>query len=163
MQCSKPGADIPARTDDPTILAADNARLVRELDEARQQQAATSEILRVIGETRTDIQPVFDTIITSAVRLCGARTGVVFQFDGETDAILHAVAAPGGSDAGFHGAHGLAVGVAGLETGGDELAPDLRQLMHLRAEQIDALAAGDLGVQVEFLRDRADAGDMART
>src|SRR5215467_205368 len=57
--------------------------LRRELAEAREKQAATSEILRVIGETRTDIQPVFDTIITSAVRLCGARMGAVFRFDGE--------------------------------------------------------------------------------
>src|SRR5215510_12804894 len=63
--------------------------LRRELAEARKQQTATSEILRVIGETRTDIQPVFDTIITSAVRLCGARMGVVFRFDGE---LVHFVA-----------------------------------------------------------------------
>jgi two-component system, NtrC family, sensor kinase len=53
--------------------------LRRELADAREQQAATSDI----GETLTDIEPVFDTIITSAVRLCGARMGVVFRFDGE--------------------------------------------------------------------------------
>src|SRR5262252_6939740 len=63
--------------------------LRRELAEAREQQAASSEILRVIGEARTDIQPVFDTIITSAVRLCGARMGAVFRFDGE---LVHFVA-----------------------------------------------------------------------
>src|SRR5215831_19535546 len=57
--------------------------LRRELAEAREQQAASSENLRVIGDARTDIQPVFDTIITSAVRLCGARMGAVFRFDGE--------------------------------------------------------------------------------
>src|SRR5215467_13558882 len=63
--------------------------LRRELAEAREQQAATSEILRVIGETRTDIRPVFDTIMTSSVRLCGARMGAVFRFDGE---LVHFVA-----------------------------------------------------------------------
>jgi len=57
--------------------------LRRELAAKREQQAATSEILRIIGESRTDIQAVFDTIITSAVRLCGARMGAVFRFDGE--------------------------------------------------------------------------------
>ena len=63
--------------------------LRRGLAEAREQQAATSEILRVIGKTRTDIRPVFDPIITSAVRLCGARLGAVFRFDGE---LVHFVA-----------------------------------------------------------------------
>jgi signal transduction histidine kinase len=63
--------------------------LRRELAATREQQAATSEILRVIGESRTDIRPVFDTIITSAVRLCGARMGAVFRFDGE---LVHFVA-----------------------------------------------------------------------
>src|SRR6516165_9670011 len=57
--------------------------LRRELAAKREQQAATSEILRIIGESRTDIQAVFDTIITSAVRLCSARMGAVFRFDGE--------------------------------------------------------------------------------
>ena len=63
--------------------------LKRELAAAREQQAATSDILRVIGETQTDIQSVFDTIITNAVRLCGAYMGVVFRFDGE---LVHFVA-----------------------------------------------------------------------
>ena len=59
------------------------ARLARELTEAREQQAATSEILRVISSSHSDLQPVFDTIARSAVDLCGATYGMVFRYDGE--------------------------------------------------------------------------------
>src|SRR5262249_20239615 len=73
----------------PVILAADSARLVQELAEARQQQAATSEILRVISNSPTDVQPVFDAIVKIAPRLCGANYCVLYRFDGE---LLHLVA-----------------------------------------------------------------------
>jgi GAF domain-containing protein len=60
-----------------------------DLAAARQREAATAEILRVISETRTDIQPVFDTIVKSAVRLCDGLFSGVYRFDGE---LLHHVA-----------------------------------------------------------------------
>src|SRR5215467_16204297 len=63
--------------------------LKRDLAAARQREAATAEILRVISETRTDIQPVFDTIVKSAVRLCDGLFSGVYRFDGE---LLHHVA-----------------------------------------------------------------------
>ncbi len=59
-------------------LAARNA----ELTEALEQQTATSEILRVISSSPTDIQPVFDTIVRSAATLCAATTAGLFRFDG---------------------------------------------------------------------------------
>src|SRR5438093_4306140 len=59
------------------------------LAEALDQQAATSEILRVISSSRTDVQPVFNAIVESAVRLCDARYGAVFSFDGD---VLHLAA-----------------------------------------------------------------------
>jgi signal transduction histidine kinase len=55
----------------------------RELSEALEQQTASSDILRVISGSPTDVQPVFDSIVASAVRLCGGRMGAVFEFDGE--------------------------------------------------------------------------------
>ncbi len=65
----------------------------------------------------------------------------------EGDRILHAVAAPGGADAALDGTQRLAVGVAALEARVHKLLPDVRQVLQLGAEQIDALAAGDLGVE----------------
>jgi two-component system NtrC family sensor kinase len=63
-------------------------RLKRERDEALEQLAATSE-LRVIRTSPTDVQPVFETIVRSAVSLCGSLFANVFRFDGE---LLHWVA-----------------------------------------------------------------------
>jgi signal transduction histidine kinase len=60
-----------------------------ELSEALEQQTATSEILRVISSSPTDVQPVFDIIAKSAVHLCGAQFCAVLRFDGE---LLHLVA-----------------------------------------------------------------------
>src|SRR5690242_19169678 len=55
----------------------------RKFTEAFEQQTATSEILRVISESPTDTQPVFDTIARSAMRLCDAAMAVVSRYDGE--------------------------------------------------------------------------------
>jgi len=63
--------------------------LKRERDEAREQQAATAEILRVIRTSPNDVQLVFETIVRNAVSLCGGLFANVFRFDGE---LLHYVA-----------------------------------------------------------------------
>ncbi len=63
--------------------------LKRELADAIERQAATSEILRVISSSPDDVQPVFDAIAESAARLCGAEFCFVFRFDG---ALLHPAA-----------------------------------------------------------------------
>jgi signal transduction histidine kinase/putative methionine-R-sulfoxide reductase with GAF domain len=55
----------------------------RDLTEALEQQTATSEILRVISQSPTDVQPVFDTIVRRAVRLCDGLYGTAHRFDGE--------------------------------------------------------------------------------
>jgi hypothetical protein len=48
-------------------------QLARDLNEALRQPTTTSEILRVISRSPTDVQPVFDTIVRSAVRLCPGK------------------------------------------------------------------------------------------
>jgi hypothetical protein len=64
-------------------LREDVESLRRALKEAREQQAATREILRVISGSPTDAQPVFDTIVRSAVVLCDGLYGALNMFDGE--------------------------------------------------------------------------------
>src|SRR4029453_12313101 len=59
------------------------------LTESLEQQTATAEILRVISSSPTDTQPVFDTIVRSAARLCDGMFCSAFRFDGER---LHRVA-----------------------------------------------------------------------
>src|SRR5262249_16816167 len=74
---------------DQAAIAIENARLLTELQtknasltEALEQQTATSEILRVISSSPTDVQPVFDIIAERAVKLCDAEVSVTSRFDG---------------------------------------------------------------------------------
>ena len=77
-------ARAPARQHDlPETKDTSVARFRRERDEALEQQAATSEVLRVISASPDDLEPVFDTILENATRLCEARFGTLNLYDGE--------------------------------------------------------------------------------
>jgi GAF domain-containing protein len=59
------------------------ALLTRELSEALEQQAATSEVLGIISSSPTDLEPVFETILANATRLCEASYGTLWLCEGD--------------------------------------------------------------------------------
>jgi signal transduction histidine kinase/DNA-binding response OmpR family regulator len=63
--------------------AAEIEQLRRELAGARDQLAATSEVLAVIGRSASDLEGVLETVVKSARKLCGADAGQVFLVDGD--------------------------------------------------------------------------------
>jgi len=81
---------------DQAVIAIENARLFEEvqqknraliesntqLTETLEQQTASSEILRVISTSSTNLQPVLDTVVKSAARFCGAPDASIFRLDG---------------------------------------------------------------------------------
>jgi GAF domain-containing protein len=82
---------------DQAVIAIENVRLFKELEERNrqlteslEQQTATSEILGVIASSPTDVQPVLDVVVKNAARLCGTRDANIMQVDGD---LLKVVAA----------------------------------------------------------------------
>ena len=85
------------------VIAIENARLLNELrqrttdltertadlTEALEQQTATSEVLQVISSSPGDLEPVFETMLENAVRICDAKFGNIYHWD---DDQLHLIA-----------------------------------------------------------------------
>ncbi len=75
-------------------LVIDNAQRFNDTRQALEHQTALSDILRVISESPTDLQPVFDAIAARAAALCNADGATTSRFDGE---LIHIVSVVGGT------------------------------------------------------------------
>src|SRR6185437_756389 len=75
------------------VIAIENVRLFTELRDSLEQQTASADVLRVISQSPTSVQPVFDVIAESALRLLGGWSVIVWRYDGSR---LHIGAAKGG-------------------------------------------------------------------
>ena len=75
---------------DQAVIAIENTRLLNELrqrtddlSESLEQQTATSEVLRVISSSPSDLQPIFEAMLANATRICAANFGNLYLRDGE--------------------------------------------------------------------------------
>ena len=75
---------------DQAAIAIENVRLfdevqarTRELSESLEQQTATSEVLKVISGSPGELEPVFQTMLENATRICDAKFGTLFRYDGD--------------------------------------------------------------------------------
>src|SRR5262249_25096791 len=83
------------------VIAIENVRLfdegqarTRELSEALEQQTATSNVLRVISSSPGELEPVFETMLANAVRICGAKFGVTSVREGDAFRVIAIHGAP---------------------------------------------------------------------
>ena len=157
---------------DQAVIAIENVRLFNETKEALERQTATAEVLQVISESPTDVQPVFDIIAERAARLTGAESGIVFRYDGERIHLASsyglesefmaelAMQFPGRTDANFISAEaireGAVVNVPDLQLRGEN-----REDVPERLKRAARRAGLRGGLAVPMFRDRQVVGAIA--
>jgi GAF domain-containing protein len=83
------------------VIAIENTRLLNELrqrtddlTESLEQQTATSEVLKVISSSPGDLEPVFRSILASSTRICDAKFGLLYEYNGRHFRLLAQLGAP---------------------------------------------------------------------
>jgi two-component system, NtrC family, sensor kinase len=109
---------------DQAVIAIENVRLFselqssnRELTTALDTQTATSDILRVISKSQTDVQPVFDAIVQSAVRLLRGHTGALTRIERDQLELAALVAADTAMIAAVNATYPRPLDAAGAHSG----------------------------------------------
>ena len=74
---------------DQAVIAIENVRLFNETKEALDRQTATSEVLEVISSSPGDMKPVFEAILSNALRICEAKFGHLLMYDGHSFHATH--------------------------------------------------------------------------
>ncbi len=148
---------------DQAVIAIENVRLFKELEARNRDLTATSEILRVISRSPTDVQPVFDAILRSAVQLSGALMGGIYRFDGElihlvglfgtrSEAVpLHTPDFPRPPDRGFLAARAI------LERRATQM-PDVQEDPEFQGKEFARAAGFHSSLSVPMLRDGQPIG-----
>src|SRR6516164_638074 len=76
------------------VIAIENARLLSELRHSLEQQTGTAEVLRVISSSPGELEPVFQSMLENATRICEAKFGVLLRFDGEAFSLAAEIGKP---------------------------------------------------------------------
>jgi two-component system, NtrC family, sensor kinase len=76
------------------VIAIENTRLLNELRESLQQQTATADVLKVISSSPGELEPVFEAMLANALRICGAKFGMLSRYSDGVFVMQAMVGAP---------------------------------------------------------------------